>query len=91
MFNIKKFVIWKENSSRISRGFSASAKDHDCRQLLCSQHCHIFTGSAVYLRVTICPQCKKGHFNLVAVVLPMNRGSPLAFDNFANYDLQIPA
>jgi hypothetical protein len=41
--------------------------------------------------VTLCPQCKKGHLILVAVLLPMNRGNPLNFDNFANYDLQIPA
>jgi len=31
--------------------------------------------------VTLCPQCKKGHLQLVAVVLPMNRGSPVTVRN----------
>lgn len=31
--------------------------------------------------VTLCPKCKTGHLLLVAVVLPMNRGSPVSVDN----------
>jgi hypothetical protein len=41
--------------------------------------------------VTLCPQCKKGHLILVAVVLPMNRGSPVTVKNIATYILKIPA
>jgi hypothetical protein len=32
--------------------------------------------------VTLCPRCKKGHLMLVAVVLPLNRGSPVTVRNY---------
>lgn len=40
--------------------------------------------------VTLCPQCKKGHLLLLAVVLPMNRGSPLRINKHTGNNAKIP-
>lgn len=36
--------------------------------------------------VTLCPKCKTGHLQLVAIVLPMNRGSPATIKNDTTHE-----